>query len=165
MYYFLTRAVNVDFVVVSRHFPVVFHPTTLRLWDGKKNCMSNACMCARARMCVSVYTRGLRFCPIESCRCIDSRASAICLYIKIDMRLKFDGTESKTADVRLWQDWQAVSFQPLDRIQLSNSHYIRFILRINRLEKILAFLLFWAFLVHFPYFFFFNLWFFCFSNI
>ena len=46
-----------------------------------------------------LYTRGLRFCPIESCRCIDSRASAICLYIKIDMQLKFDGTESETSGV------------------------------------------------------------------
>ena len=41
--------------------------------------------------------RRLRFCAIESWRCIDSRASAICLYIKIDMRIKFDGTESKSA--------------------------------------------------------------------
>ena len=46
-----------------------------------------------------MYTRGLWFCAIESWRCIDSRASAICLYIKIDMRIKFDGTESKSAGV------------------------------------------------------------------
>ena len=51
------------------------------------------------KCCQLLYTRGLRFCPIESCRCIDSRESAICLYIKIDMRLKFDGTESKAAGV------------------------------------------------------------------
>ena len=37
---------------------------------------------------------------LESCRCIDSQASAICLYIKIDMRLKFDGTESKAVGVQ-----------------------------------------------------------------
>ena len=46
-----------------------------------------------------MFTRGLRFCPIESCRWIDSAASAICLYIKIDMRLNFDGTESKSEGV------------------------------------------------------------------
>ena len=44
-----------------------------------------------------MFTRGLRFCAIESWRCIDSLASAICLYIRIDIRIKYDDTDSKSA--------------------------------------------------------------------
>ena len=47
-----------------------------------------------------LYTHPLRFCPIEWWQYIDSLASAICLYFKIDMRMKFDGTESKRASVQ-----------------------------------------------------------------
>ena len=41
--------------------------------------------------------------------------------------------------------WQAVSFQSLDRIRFSSAHFFRFVLRINRLEKIGPFCLFGPF--------------------
>ena len=54
------------------------------------------------RLCSPWYTRGLRFCSIESQRYIDYRSSAICLYIKIDMRIKFDGTDRSLRMYTLW---------------------------------------------------------------
>ena len=58
------------------------------------------------------YTRGHQFCPIESQRYIDFRSSAICLYIKIDMRIKFDGTESESAGVPRYRTRHAAPLLP-----------------------------------------------------
>ena len=59
--------------------------------------------------------------------------------------------------------WQAVSFQPLYRIEFSKANFFRFVLTIVLLKKNWVFLLFWALLGHFPYslfLFFFDFWFF-----
>ena len=53
----------------------------------------------------TLYTRRLRFCPIESRPYIDCHSSTIYLYIKIDMRIKFYGRESKSAGVQSTKSW------------------------------------------------------------
>ena len=61
--------------------------------------------------------------------------------------------------------WQAVSFQPLHRIQFSNAHFFRFVLRIVCLKNIGPFCHFgpfWAIFPIFFFYFFFNFWFFAF---
>ena len=61
---------------------------------------------------------------------------------------------------------QALSFQPLDRIQFSNAHFFCFLMRNTCLKKIWADLLFWPFLGNFSYIHFFLIFnFFCFYNI
>ena len=63
---------------------------------------------------------------------------------------------------------QAVSFQPLDRIQFSKAHFFRFVLRISRVKKILslfAFLGFFGLFSLFSLFFFLIFYFFSFLNI